>query len=175
MINDENISKSIDNENINHTEDSNEQMNNEQEKDIDQNHSENNDVGLNDQNNNDDINDPDNDLDQNNESENLNTKEVIDDNIVLNDQNENSNNNEKSQNDEKCKNSVFVLFLKHLFDCGNSAGSIISEAFELLRTFQKFSGTKTFTVHFSKDCLKMFSWASSIVESIMSNIYIGEF
>lgn len=106
---------------------------------------------------------------QNDLSGNINMKKVNNDDTILNDQ------NEKSQNERICINNVFILFLQHLFEFGNSAGSIITEAFELLRTFQRLSGTRTFSIHFSKDCLKMFSWASSFFELIMSNFYIGTF
>lgn len=50
----------------------------------------------------------------------------------------------------KCQKSFIFIFVTELFGIGNSAGSLISEAIGLFRTFQRLSATKAFAVHFSK-------------------------
>ena len=75
----------------------------------------------------------------------------------------------------KSEDTVFSQFIKQLFDVGNSAGSIIFEAINLVRTFQKINSTRSFSILLSKDCLKMFSWASKLIEMIISSFYFREF
>lgn len=62
------------------------------------------------------------------------------------------------------------LFLKQFFDIGNAAGSIITEAIGLFRTFQCISAPKSFSTRFSRECLEMFKWATRIIELITENI-----
>ncbi|KAK8876490.1 hypothetical protein M9Y10_006704 [Tritrichomonas musculus] len=64
-----------------------------------------------------------------------------------------------------------LLFLSEFFDIGNSSGSLLSEALGLFKTFQKIGATKTFSVHFSNECYKMFSWATNIIELIKYAFY----
>lgn len=73
--------------------------------------------------------------------------------------------------DEDEAESFFVSFLKQLFNVGNNSGSIIFESINLVRTFQKISSTKSFSIFISKECLKMFSWATKLIEIIISNFY----
>ncbi|KAK8892894.1 hypothetical protein M9Y10_030145 [Tritrichomonas musculus] len=65
-------------------------------------------------------------------------------------------------------------FFKELLGIGDSAGSLIKEGIGLLRSFQRMSATKTFTIHFSKECYKMISWVKNILESILAKIYIRQ-
>lgn len=81
----------------------------------------------------------------------------------------------KGKENEEKKENFFLCFITELFDIGNSSGSLISEAIGLFRTFQKLSATKTFSIHFSKDCLKLFSWATNIFEIVLSNFYFRVF
>lgn len=66
-------------------------------------------------------------------------------------------------------------FILELLKMGHSAGSLITEAIGLFKTFQKLTATKTFTVHFSKECLKMFSWAKNLIQVVISNFYMKKF
>lgn len=70
---------------------------------------------------------------------------------------------------------VFVQFFKQLLGIGNSAGSLVSEAIHLLRIFQRLSATRTFSVHFSSDCLRVFAWATNILDIIFSSFYLRSF
>lgn len=65
----------------------------------------------------------------------------------------------------------FLLFIKEIFDIGNSSGSLLFEALGLFKTFQKISSTKTFSAHFSNECYEMFSWALNIIEIIKRAFY----
>lgn len=64
----------------------------------------------------------------------------------------------------------FIEFFKSLFDIGNSAGSLISEAVTLFKTFQKLSAPKVFSTKFSKECTDMFRWANKVIEYISNAI-----
>lgn len=66
-------------------------------------------------------------------------------------------------------------FAKEFFSISKSSGSIITEALELIKTFQKIGAAEKFIVIFSPDCRKLFSWASDIFKDIISNINIIEF
>lgn len=63
-----------------------------------------------------------------------------------------------------CDCDFTKAFLKQLFDIGKSSGSLISQALGLFRLFQKISALKSFSAHFSNDCLKMFNWASKLIK-----------
>lgn len=64
--------------------------------------------------------------------------------------------------------------MKQLFNTGNNAGSIIFESINLIRTFQKVGSTKSFSIFISKDCLKMFSLATDLIEMIISSFCFRE-
>lgn len=82
----------------------------------------------------------------------------------------------KSKNSKKRCNCPFCrLFLSQLFEIGNSAGSLIGEAVNLFRTFQRLSATKTFATKFSSECEGMFSWATDLVKNIISSFQIQPF
>lgn len=65
----------------------------------------------------------------------------------------------------------FLLFIRELFDIGNSSGSLLAEALGLFKTFQRIGATKTFSAHFSDQCYKMFSWAINIIEILKLTFY----
>lgn len=73
------------------------------------------------------------------------------------------------------KVSFTSAFFKELIGIGHSAGSLVMEGIGLLRSFQRICATKTFELHFSKDCYKMISWAKNLFEIIISNFYIRSF
>ncbi|KAK8846994.1 hypothetical protein M9Y10_019568 [Tritrichomonas musculus] len=66
---------------------------------------------------------------------------------------------DESKNSKKSYSSKDFnrAFFKELLGIGTNAGSLIIEAISIFKTFQRMSATKTFSVHFSKDCYKMFS------------------
>lgn len=78
-------------------------------------------------------------------------------------------------NRSRSKCPFFRLFFAQLFEIGNSAGSLIGEAINLFRIFQRLSVTKTFTAKFSKECLDMFKWATELVEISISLFEIKPF
>lgn len=65
-----------------------------------------------------------------------------------------------------CFNGYFWTYIGELFGIGNSAGSLIIEACNLMKTFQRLSATKTFSAHFSTQCLSMFSWANEAIQGL---------
>lgn len=69
-----------------------------------------------------------------------------------------------------CRHSFVSVFLRHFFDIGCNCGSIISETFELIKTFQKISATISFRTRFSPECAEMFSWATDIADLFVSFI-----
>lgn len=68
-----------------------------------------------------------------------------------------------------CSDSFAGLLFSQLFDIGNSAGSLIVEALNIFRTFQRMSAIKSFTVKFSNNCFSMFDWAKKLIQ-IISNL-----
>lgn len=69
----------------------------------------------------------------------------------------------------------FILFIKQLFDIGNSTGSMIGEALNLFRLFQRLSATKRFSTKFSIESLSWFKWATDFVNKITSHFAIKPF
>lgn len=65
-----------------------------------------------------------------------------------------------------CCGGYFCTYFKELFGIGNSAGSLIVEACNLMRTFQRLSATHTFSAHFSTQCLNMFNWATVAIQGL---------
>lgn len=63
------------------------------------------------------------------------------------------------------------LFCKQFFDIGKRSGSIIREAFNLFRTFQRISATKSFSARLSTECLSMFQWANELIQIIATNLF----
>lgn len=75
----------------------------------------------------------------------------------------------------RCECPFFKLFLSQLFEIGNSAGSLIGEAINLFRTFQRLSATKTFIMKFSSECNGMFDWAKDMIKIIISSLQARPF
>ena len=69
-----------------------------------------------------------------------------------------------------CQCPFFKLFMAQLFEIGNSAGSLIGEAVNLFRIFQRLSATKSFVTKISSESNGMFSWATNIVKIVISKI-----
>ena len=69
----------------------------------------------------------------------------------------------------------YKLFISQLFEIGNSAGSLIGEATNLFRTFQRLSATRTFITKFSNECNGMFDWAKDFVKILIASIQARPF
>lgn len=87
--------------------------------------------------------------------------------------NEYQKSNNSNNNDDK-KNFTKEYF-KQFFGIGYSSSSIISEAFDLIKVFQKISSNKCFTIHLTNDGSKLFSWTVNLFEMILSNFYFRFF
>lgn len=74
-----------------------------------------------------------------------------------------------------CDSILIKNFFLQLFDIGRSAGSLITEALGLFRTFQKLTASNTFTMRFSEESLKMFKWAIDIFELIRHKFFFRPF
>lgn len=61
-----------------------------------------------------------------------------------------------------------ATFIKNLFEIGDSAGSLLSEAITLFKTFQRINAPKVFATKLSPECIKMFNWVSKITNYITS-------
>lgn len=70
-----------------------------------------------------------------------------------------------------CRSKFLVIFFEQLFDISNSAGSLIVEAINLFRIFQKLSSTKRFATRFSSSCLRMFQWAKDFFHIIVNSLF----
>lgn len=66
-------------------------------------------------------------------------------------------------------------FAREFFSISKSSGSIITEALELIKTFQRIGAAEKFIIILSPGCRSFFSWASDIFKDIISNINIIEF
>ena len=62
----------------------------------------------------------------------------------------------------------FIVFIKQLFDIGNSAGSLIMSAISLFKTFQRMSAPKVFATKFSHECNELFSWANDLIRIVLN-------
>lgn len=72
-----------------------------------------------------------------------------------------------------CCNRNRKSYLKQFFGASSSAGSIIMQALNLFKTFQRLSAPKSFALHFSHDCFKFFSWAIDFVKIIFGSELLG--
>lgn len=80
-------------------------------------------------------------------------------------------------NESRCVNRCpfFLLFIKQLFEISNSAGSLIGEAINLFRLFQRLSATKRFSAKFSTESLSWFKWVTDYVDIITSRFAFKPF
>lgn len=63
------------------------------------------------------------------------------------------------------------LFLSQFLDIGRSAGSLIFEAINIFRLFQRLSASKSFSAKISNGCLKYFYWARDIFQTIVDTLF----
>lgn len=64
----------------------------------------------------------------------------------------------------------FMIFIKQLFSFARSAGSLITETIELIKTFQRASAVKSFNIVLSIDSREMFRWATDFIQKITNNL-----
>lgn len=65
----------------------------------------------------------------------------------------------------------FLLFLSNLFSIGKSSGSLIIEAINLFRMFQRITIVRSFTINFSSKFLSSFKWASDFIDLITESLF----
>lgn len=68
-----------------------------------------------------------------------------------------------------CRKHSFVRsFTEQLFDISDSAGSLLNEGINVLRTFQRISAPKQFAIMFSHECVSLFKWVTNLIELLFS-------
>ena len=65
----------------------------------------------------------------------------------------------------------FLLFLSNLFSIGKSSGSLIIEAINLFRMFQRITIVRSFTINFSSKFLSSFKWAKDFIDLITESLF----
>lgn len=76
--------------------------------------------------------------------------------------------NQKGNTSKKkcCDWKFFKLFFLQLFDIGKSTGSLIGEAINVFRIFQRSTASESFSLSFSLDYIKIMKWATNLIQII---------
>lgn len=79
---------------------------------------------------------------------------------------------EREKEEFNCWGHDFIyLFFSQFLDIGSSTGSLIIEALNIFRLFQRLSASKLFSTKISNSCLKYFNWARNIFQTIADSLF----